>query len=153
MAIKRAILKYGKENFTIRELEKCEISKLNEREKYYISLYNSYNDGYNSTIGGQDGAKPLKLDVEIQKQCIELYNIGFSLRDIAKEYNVDKSTVKHILEVNNIQLRTTRSYKYSQKDREDIIKDVEVMTRKEVCAKWHIDKSYLSQLINGKRRI
>ena len=52
MAIKRAILKYGKENFTIRELEKCEISKLNEREKYYISLYNSYNDGYNNTIGG-----------------------------------------------------------------------------------------------------
>lgn len=153
MAIKRAILKYGKENFTIRELEKCEISKLNEREKYYISLYNSYNDGYNSTTGGQDGAKPLKLDVEIQKQCIELYNIGFSLRDIAKEYNVDKSTVKHILEVNNIQLRTTRSYKYSQKDREDIIKDVEVMARKEVCAKWHISKSYLSQLINGKRRI
>ena len=30
MAIKRAILKYGKENFTIRELEKCEISKLND---------------------------------------------------------------------------------------------------------------------------
>lgn len=59
MYIKRAILKYGKENFTIEVLEDCDVTILNEREKYYINLYNSYKEGYNCTEGGQKGAKPL----------------------------------------------------------------------------------------------
>lgn len=53
MQIKRAIKKYGKENFSIKELEKCSIAELDEREIYYISLYNSYYKGYNSTKGGK----------------------------------------------------------------------------------------------------
>lgn len=36
MHIKRAIFKYGKENFTIEVLEECDQCDLNEREKYYI---------------------------------------------------------------------------------------------------------------------
>ena len=55
MHIKRAILKYGKENFSIEILEECPKELLNDREKYYIKLYNSYNSGYNSTLGGQNG--------------------------------------------------------------------------------------------------
>jgi len=52
MVIKRAIHKYGKENFIIEEIEKCNQELLNEREKYWISFYNSYENGYNSTLGG-----------------------------------------------------------------------------------------------------
>ena len=47
MAIKKAIRKYGKENFTIELIEEVETDKLDEREVYWISFYNSYNDGYN----------------------------------------------------------------------------------------------------------
>lgn len=153
MKIKRAIRKYGKENFTIKELEKCLVSELDEKEIYYISLYNSYNKGYNSTKGGKSGSKGLKLSLEQQDDCLELYKLGFSLRTIAKEFNVDKATVKHIIEINNIKLRTTRTYKYSQKDREAILEDTKSLNRKEVMKKWKISKSYLSQLINGKYRI
>ena len=32
--------------------------------------------------------------------------IGLSLRDIAKEYKVDKAIIKHILEINNVKLCT-----------------------------------------------
>lgn len=64
MHIKRAILKYGRQNFSIKELEECDTGKLDEREVYYISLYDSYNNGYNSTKGGKSGAKPLKLNTE-----------------------------------------------------------------------------------------
>jgi hypothetical protein len=32
MHIKRAIIKYGKDNFSIRILEKCESEELNQRE-------------------------------------------------------------------------------------------------------------------------
>ena len=43
---------YGKENFKFEVLEEIENSFLNEREKYWISYYNSYYDGYNQTKGG-----------------------------------------------------------------------------------------------------
>ena len=153
MQIKRAIKKYGKENFSIKELERCSIAELDEKEIYYISLYDSYNKGYNSTKGGKSGTKELKLDIEQQNDCIELYKLGFSLRDIAKEFNVDKATVKHIIEINNIEIRTTRTYKLSQEDRNNILEDSKTLSRKEIMIKWNISKSYLSQLINGKRRI
>lgn len=153
MHIKRAILKYGKENFTIKELERCKIDQLDEREIYYISLYDSYNNGYNNTKGGKSGAKPLKLNKEQQKECIELYKSGFSLRVIADDYNVDKATIKHILDLNDINLRTTRTYKLSDKDRQMIINESNSLSRKEIMSKWNISKSYLSQLLNGKRRI
>lgn len=153
MLIKKAIIKYGKENFTIKEIEKCAIQDLDDREIYYISLYNSYIDGYNMTKGGKSGAKPLKLDKSIQNNCIELYQLGFSLRAIAQEYNVDKATIKHVLEVNNISIRNTRTYKLSKYDRQQIIMESSNLSREEIMNKWNISKSYLSQLLSGKRRI
>ena len=153
MHIKRAIYKYGKENFSIRELERCRIEELDEREIYYISLYNSYLNGYNSTKGGKSATKALKLDSNQQNSCIELYKLGFSLREIAKEFKVDKTTIKHILEVNNISIRVSRTYKLSSENRSQILKESTYMSRKDLMNKWGISKSYLSQLLNGKRRI
>lgn len=152
MLIKRAIFKYGKEHFTISILEKCDISKLDEREIYYIKFYDSYFKGYNMTKGGQEGTKPLKL-LNIEKEIISLYKDGFSLREIAKDYNVDKYTIKHILEINNINIRKVRTYKYTRGDRINILKDLNTLSRKEVILKYNISASYLSQLINGQRRI
>lgn len=153
MAIKRAILKYGKEHFTIRSICRCLAEELDEKEIYYINLYNSYKEGYNSTIGGHSSVKPLKLDQE-QDSIIELYLLGFSLREISREYHVDKATIKHIIEIHNIPLRESRTYKLSTIDRKNILEDYkEGLSRKEIMKKWNISKSYLSQLINGKRRI
>ena len=153
MRIKRAILKYGKENFDIRELERCRVEDLDEREIYYIDLYNSFNNGYNSTRGGRSGVKPLKLDTNQQNSCIDLYRAGFSFRDIGKEFGVDKATIKHIIKINNIPLRSTRTYKLCQEDRLKIIEESSYMSRKELMNRWNISKSYLSQLLTGKRRI
>ena len=152
MLIKRAILKYGEQHFKLKELERCAIEDLNAREIYYISLYDSYKNGYNLTRGGQEGTKDLKLK-DKQTEIVELYKEGFSLRELAKEYNVDKFTIKHILEINNISLRKTKTYKYSQEERKLIIDDSKIMPREDVMKKWNISVSYLSQLINGKRRI
>lgn len=152
MAIHRAIKKYGKSNFTVEVIEEIDSANLNDRERYWIKYYNSYNNGYNSTKGGQDGCKPFKdLDVEF---IIKEYNTGKSLRTLGTIFKVDKQTIKDLLVRNNINLRTTRTYKLSQKDREDIIKDLSLgLNRKEIISKWHISKGYLSQLINGYRRI
>ena len=154
MEIKRAILKYGKENFTVEAIEECDSKKLDDREKFYIRYFDSYHNGYNSTEGGQHGAKPLQTSEETQKEVIELYKSGFSLRDIGKEYTIDKATVKGILKAYKISLRTSRTYKLSQEDRERIIVRINNgISRKQIMEEYHISKSYLSQLITGHRRI
>lgn len=152
MVIHKAITKYGKSNFTIEVIEEVESANLNDRERYWIRYYDSYNNGYNSTEGGQDRIKLFKnLDTE---SIVMEYKSGKSLREIGRLFNVDKQTIKDLLVRNNINLRTTRTYKFSQKDREDIIKDLSLgLSRKEIISKWHISKSYLSQLINGYHRI
>ena len=152
MVIHKAINKYGKSNFTIEVIEEVESTNLNDRERYWIRYYDSYNNGYNSTEGGQDGIKLFKnLDTE---SIVREYKSGKSLREIGRLFNVDKQTIKDLLVRNNINLRTTRTYKFSQKDREDILKDLSLgLSRKEIISKWHISKSYLSQLINGYHRI
>lgn len=53
--LQRAFNKYGLENFLFEILEECECEKLNEKEIYYIKKFNSLNEGYNMT-GGGDGS-------------------------------------------------------------------------------------------------
>ena len=45
--------KYGQENFTIELIEECDLSVIYEIEKKYIEQYDSYNNGLNSTFGGE----------------------------------------------------------------------------------------------------
>ena len=152
MAIHRAIKKYGKSNFTVEVIEEIDSTNLNDRERYWIKYYNSYNNGYNSTKGGQEGCKSFKdLDVE---SIIKEYNTGKSLRTLGTIFKVDKQTIKDLLIRHNVELRTTRTYKLSQKDRDKVLEDfASGLSRKEIMIKWNISKSYLSQLINGYCRI
>lgn len=54
----RAIRKYGKDNFTWEVIDRAESKEeLSELEKYYIKLYDSFDNkekGYNTTSGGYD---------------------------------------------------------------------------------------------------
>lgn len=47
----QAMIEDGIQNFTWELLEKCSSSELNEKEKYYIELYQSKDYGYNSLAG------------------------------------------------------------------------------------------------------
>lgn len=156
MTIKQAIKKYGKQNFTIcvlETIENCTPTQLNNQERYWISKYDTYRNGYNQTLGGQDGAK-IPMLINKSDEIVAKYESGESLRSIAKEYNVCHATIKLILNHNNISLRTTRTYKLSQNDRKEIIKLLNSgVSRKEVMQKFNISKSYVSQLVNGSRRI
>ena len=49
----RAWKKYGEINFVFNIIEQCDVIELDEREKYWIAYYDSFNNGYNMTIGGQ----------------------------------------------------------------------------------------------------
>ena len=45
------IREYGLNKFSFELLEECDASLLNEKEKYYINLYDTYHFGLNSNQG------------------------------------------------------------------------------------------------------
>lgn len=49
----KAMQEYGLDNFTFELLTECEQSELNEKEKYFIELYQADTFGYNSTGGNR----------------------------------------------------------------------------------------------------
>jgi hypothetical protein len=49
----KAMLKDGVTNFTFELLEQCDKQLLNEKERFYINLYQAYEFGYNSTSGNK----------------------------------------------------------------------------------------------------
>lgn len=52
--LQRAYNKYGANNFIYEILELCPQEKLNERECFYIKLFNSCDNGFNQDYGGSD---------------------------------------------------------------------------------------------------
>ena len=49
----KSIQQYGLDNFTFEVLDECSSSELNEKEKYFIELYQADTFGYNSTKGNK----------------------------------------------------------------------------------------------------
>ena len=89
----RAFKKYGIENFSFEKIEQVNDEDLDEREKYWIAYYNSYENGYNSTLGGRD----IELYKWDQEQIKKLYDEYRSARKVAKIIGCDHSTIDNII--------------------------------------------------------
>ena len=85
-----AIRKYGLENFSFEVIEETSADKLNEREIYWIKYYNSYENGYNNTRGGDDG-KFISQE-EIDNICY-LWRQGLSISEIVNKVSYQRTTV------------------------------------------------------------
>ena len=57
-----SLKKYGVENFIYGVIEECDISLLNERECYYINLYDTIDNGLNTTSGGESGGNKHNIE-------------------------------------------------------------------------------------------
>lgn len=90
----QAMNKYGLDSFKFEILEECNLSQLNEREKYYIEKYDSINQGYNmSTIENLQH----KINWDIVDKIIEDLREGEITRgEIAEKYNISPSLVSQI---------------------------------------------------------
>lgn len=93
-----AMQKYGIKNFTITLIE--ETDNLEEKEKYWISYYDSYHNGYNATLGG-DGRPYLEIS---DKEIIEKYNEVLSIKETAKFFHICEKSVALRLKNNNIKI-------------------------------------------------
>jgi hypothetical protein len=53
--LNNSIRKYGKENFIVNLIDICKIFEADDKERFYITMYNSlYPNGYNLTKGGKN---------------------------------------------------------------------------------------------------
>ena len=93
--IYNAINKYGKDNFYVETLESnIPISELDNKEIEYIELYDSFNNGYNSTPGGNVRRIHKWKDID---RIINLFEQGYSSIDIAKMYKVSPATILRVV--------------------------------------------------------
>lgn len=87
--LQRAYNKYGKNNFVYEILELCPQHKLNEREQFYISLFDTYKNGYNCDLGGCNiagEANPMygKSGINSPRYIDNLYQLSFSGEIVAE---------------------------------------------------------------------
>lgn len=94
----RAMRKYGIENFKFSVLEECSETELNEKEKYWISKFDTFNNGYNQTLGGElDHSKPIKITESQLDEIISLLKFStISISNIAKQFSVGVDTISEI---------------------------------------------------------
>ena len=99
-----AIRKYGAENFECEILEECDAELLDSKEIFYIAKYNTFEKGYNLTIGG-DGKRKIVSDDQYE-EIKELYLSGFSAYKIGTLFGVDKATITKILRIQGVKIRS-----------------------------------------------
>lgn len=87
----RAMRKHGEENFYPELLERVEVEDLNDRERYWIKYYDSYYNGYNSTLGGD---QPYRINYD---KVVELWNSGMGVTEIARTMGHDGGAISRIL--------------------------------------------------------
>lgn len=107
-----AIRYYGKDAFILEIVEECSSDIVNEREKYWIAYYNSYENGYNATLGG-DGKHYIDYDLVLQT-----YQKFLSRREVAQKLNINEQTVTKILKEKHIDYTTPQEVilnKYGKK--------------------------------------
>ena len=93
--IYKAMRKYGIENFVFEIVELCSEYLLDEREKYWIQYYDSYNNGYNMSLGGEGR----KYDY---KYLVSKYQQLGTIEKTAKECGCHAHTVSSALKAYNI---------------------------------------------------
>lgn len=143
--IYNAMNKYGKENFYCELLEdNVSIEELNDREIYYIEKYDSFENGYHSTKGG-DG-KFINKDYDIEN-IVSQYESGISAIKIAKEYNVSHSTIDRILHVNNIETRKDgkKLFDYML---DEIVELTNVCTYNEIASLYSVNEKTIRRFLS-----
>lgn len=158
MYIKRAIHKYGKDKFHIELLEECPVELMNEREKYWIKFYDSYNNGYNLTLGGQDSnyfnLHRIENSIDIKK--FEDYIIEFKplAIEVANHFGISKSSVYNLINrLNNPKLILNSYNPRKGKTIEDIDKTELITLYKsgwsilDLVKKYHVRKNKISKFL------
>ena len=143
----RAMNKYGKENFSVEQIEECSSEIASEREKYWIEYYNSYKYGYNATYGGE-GTQLYDYNIISQE-----YLSGKTMTEISLLYNCDIQTVRNALQDRKIKILS--SSQQCKKLFGNSIKGINIKTKEEKlfvsqgeAARWIIKNNLSTSTLN-----
>lgn len=91
----RAFNKYGIHNFKLELIDTVPLEDENKAEIHYIKYFDTYNNGYNATIGG-DG----KTYIDRQK-IVDLWDKGLTITKIAETLGIDRQYTSKLLKRNS----------------------------------------------------
>ena len=160
MYIKRAIHKYGRDKFHIKLIEECPIKELSKREKYWINYYDSYNNGYNLTLGGQDSNyfSLHKLEDSIDIKKFEEYILEFKplAIEVASHLGISKCSVYNLINrIGNPDLVLNSYNPRKGKSIEDIDKEELIKLYNsgwsilDLVKRYHIQKDKISKFLKS----
>ena len=139
----RAVRKYGWDNFIYGIVEEYDSNFLTEQEVFYIDYYDSYHNGYNSTIGGE-GVRGFSPSEETKKK-----------QSVAAKNRTDiRHNKKYFTEEEKREAKRKSDRKYQQKIKE---KRKEYMKEwreknKDKIEKWKEDnKNHLKEIWKNHR--
>lgn len=158
--------KYGINNFSF-EIIESQIENYNEREKYWIRYYDSFENGYNQTEGGEE--PPLNIgenspfathtQKEVDYVIDQILHTSKQLKQIAQETGYDYSTIKRIQsgtlwKKDNLSypLRKESGREYQQERANMIIYDLlnTKLTQKQIAEKYGCARSTVTAINNGQ---
>lgn len=167
-----SIKKYGEENFIIELITECDVDKIYETEKFYITQYNSFENGMNNTFGGE-GCLGYIHSPDIRKKISQKIKEGNSHKGKSYEtlygenVNIEKlkrkeSVKKHwdsLTEEDKIKRKENikKSIRNNSKFSVDFIKELKIKLKegikiKELSQQYpNIRKGFFYELKNGRR--
>lgn len=137
-----AVRKYGWDNFSYEILEYCQPEELNDREVYYVSYYDSYNNGYNATPGGDNIGKHASISVQqysLSGKFIKEYN---SMKEASKATGVSVNMLTRCCKG-----RTNHAGLYQWKYTNDKEKEIKYIKQENVCLR---NRKILQYNLNGE---
>lgn len=155
----KKIRQYGWDNFDFEILEIASTENWCEREKYWISYYNTYQGpGYNETPGGDDyDHLNLLNEQEVDSIISLLQQSTISEKKIAEEYNVSLSLISNINQgkayiKDNLIYPLRKNYKTGLEEYNDLLTLLRTTTKtyKEIAKELNIAESSVKKINYGK---
>lgn len=166
--LSRGIRKYGNDAYELIILENNLLQEeLNDKEKYYIQLYDTYYHGYNQSLGGAAPVMVKHNEDEIDKVIDLLKNTSMTFQEIANECDI---SLTHVYNINTGQRRKrdnidypirspkakgNRGLKFSQeevKEIHDFIINNPNITYKNIGEKYQCDATTIRRINQGKTK-
>lgn len=147
-----AMNKYGTKNFSIEMLEECSADNSAARERYWIAVYNSYQEGYNATFSG-DGKQYADYDL-----IYNLYSEGYDYKKIIELTGYDRLTIATALDEHGILLEERRKRAFQRRSKQVARLDkvtgdiLEILPSTAEADRRYKTGKHVAEVCNGKRK-
>lgn len=138
-----AMRKYGIDNFHFEIIELCPENNttLSDREKYWINFYNSYENGYNETRGGEGQFQYKPSDI------YKLWDEGYSIPEIIDKLHCERQIVDDNLK-HYSNFSTTEAIKRSEPIRRQKISNTASIKQSYPVFQYDLEGNFIAEYPN-----